>query len=178
MMKRSAWLLIGTVLLCMTGPAEAQKSAGEHVDDSATTARVKVALLEQSISDAADINVETSKGVVQLAGWVDSGEIKVQAGRIASETEGVAALSNRLQIRSGKRSAGTALDDTILAAKVKLELAKSDGTNVLKVNVEVRSAVVELSGFVNTYEERDAALSLVAAVDGVGELINSIDVTR
>ena len=141
MMKRSAWLLISTVLLCMTGPAEAQKSAGEHIDDSATTARVKLALLERSVTDAADINVETSKGVVQLG-------------------------------------TGTALDDTILAAKVKLELAKNDGTNALKVNVEVRNAVVELSGFVNTYEERDAALSLVAAVDGVGDVINSIDVTR
>lgn len=178
MMRKSALLVASAVLLCMASLSEAQKSAGEHVDDSTVTARVKMALLEQSVTDAADINVETSKGVVQLAGWVDSGEVKSQAAKIASETEGVAAVSNRLQIRSGKRSAGRALDDTILAAKVKLELAENDITNALKVNVEVRSGDVELSGFVNTYEERDAAVSLVAVVDGVRDVINSIDVTR
>ncbi len=177
-MKKSALLFASTVLLCMAGLSEAQKSAGEHVDDSTATARVKMALLEQSVTDAADINVETSKGVVQLAGWVDSVEVKAQAAEIAAETEGVAAVSNRLQIRSGKRSAGRVLDDTILAATVKLELAKNDSTNALKVNVEVRSGNVELSGFVDSYKERDAAVSLAANVDGVAEVINSIDVTR
>ena len=177
-MNKSNWLIVGTVLLCFAGLAEAQKSAGEHVDDATTTARVKMALLEQSVADAADINVETSKGVVQLAGWVDSGEIKTQAAKIASETESVAAVSNRLQIRSGKRSSGRALDDTILAAKVKLELAENDGTSSLRVNVEVRNGDVELSGFVDTYEERDAAVALAAAIEGVGNVINSIDVTR
>ena len=109
---------------------------------------------------------------------VDSGEIKAQAGKITSETENVVAVSNRLQIRSGKRSAGRALDDTILTAKVKLELAEFDSSNALKVNVEVRNGVVELSGFVNTYEERDAASSFVEGIDGVEEVINSIDVSR
>ncbi len=178
MTKRSAWLFVSTVLFCIAGLAEAQKTAGEHVDDSTTTARVKMALLEQSVTDAADINVETSNGVVQLAGWVDSGDVKTQAGKIASQTESVAAVSNRLQIRSGKRSAGRALDDTILAAKVKLELAESDSSSAFKVNVEVRNGVVELSSFVDTYEERDAAVSLVAGIDGVDEVINSIDITR
>ncbi len=178
MMNRSNWLFVGAVLLCIAGLAEAQKSAGEHVDDSTTTARVKLALLEQSLTDATDINVETSNGVVQLAGWVDSGEIKAQAGKITSETENVVAVSNRLQIRSGKRSAGRALDDTILTAKVKLELAEFDSSNALKVNVEVRNGVVELSGFVNSYEERDAASSFVAGIEGVDAVINSIDVTR
>ncbi len=177
-MKRSTWLFASAVLLSIAGLAEAQKSAGEHIDDSMTTARVKMALLQQSVKDATDINVETSKGVVQLAGWVGSGEIKAQAAKTASETEGVEAVSNRLQISTGKRSAGRALDDTILAAKAKLELAENDSTNAIRINVEVRNGNVELSGFVNTYEERDAAVSLVAAVDGVGEVINSIDVTR
>jgi osmotically-inducible protein OsmY len=44
--------------------------------------------------------------------------------------------------------------------------------------LEVRNGEVELSGFVSTYEERDAAVTLDAAVEGVGKVINSIDVTR
>ena len=156
----------------------AEKSAGEHVDDSTLTARVKFALLEQSVSDASDINVETSKGVVQLAGFVKSDSIKAMAGRVTAGVDGVVSVSNRLIVRSAKRSAGTMLDDNILAAKVKLELVENKETSGGKINVEIRDAVVELSGFVDSYEERDAAVQLVSAIDGVKDVINSIDITR
>ena len=165
-----AFLVSGTVF--------AQKTAGEHVDDPLTTARVKMALLENSVSDAADINVETSKGIVQLAGFVKSESTKSTAGKIAAQTEGVKEVSNRLRVRTKKRSAGTALDDSILHAKVKLAIAESDATSALKINVEIREAVVELSGFVNSYEERDAAVDIVSGIDGVKEVLNSIDITR
>jgi osmotically-inducible protein OsmY len=44
--------------------------------------------------------------------------------------------------------------------------------------VEIRGGVVELSGFVTTYDERDAAVKLVSGIDGVKDVINSIDITR
>ncbi len=177
-MKFFSTTFICLVAFLMSGAVIAEKSAGEHVDDSLTTARVKMALLENSVSDTSGINVETSKGVVQLAGFVDSDKTKNTAGEIAAEIEGVAAVSNRLIVRTGKRSAGRALDDTILAAKVKLALAENDATNAMKVNVEIREGVVELSGFVTTYDERDAAVNLVSGIDGVESVINSVDITR
>ena len=142
------------------------------------TTRVKFALLDQSVSDASDINVETSKGVVQLAGFVKSDSIKAMAGRVTAGVDGVVSVSNRLIVRSEKRSAGTTLDDGILAAKVKLKLVENKETSGGKINVEIRDAVVELSGFVDSYEERDAAVQLVSAIDGVKDVINSIDITR
>ena len=158
--------------------AYAEKSAGEHVDDSTLTARVKFALLGQSVSDASAINVETSKGVVQLAGFVRSDETKAMAGRVTASVDGVDSVSNRLIVRSEKRSVGTTLDDSILAAKVKLKLIDNEETSGGKINVEIRDAVVELSGFVDTYEERDAAVKLVSAIAGVKDVINSIDISR
>jgi hyperosmotically inducible protein len=156
----------------------AEKSTGEHVDDSAMTTRVKFALLEQSVSDGSAINVETSKGVVQLAGFVRSNETKAMAGRVTAGVDGVVSVSNRLIVRSEKRSAGTTLDDGILAAKVKLKLIENEETSGGKINVEIRDAVVELSGFVDSYEERDAAVKLVSEIDDVKDVINSIDITR
>ena len=177
-MKNFSTISICLLAFLMNGAVLAQKTVGEHVDDPLTTARVKMALLENSVSDASDINVETSKGIVQLAGFVDSETTKSTAGKIATETEGVIDVSNRLKVRSEKRSVGRALDDTILAAKVKLAIAENDATSALKVNVEMREASVELSGFVNTYGERDAAVNLVSGIDGVKDVINSIDITR
>ena len=44
--------------------------------------------------------------------------------------------------------------------------------------MKIRVGVVELSGFVTTYAERDAAVKLVSGIDGVKDVINSIDITR
>ena len=177
-MKKIIALSVLALALSVGTKAYAEKSTGEHVDDSTLTARVKFALLEQSVSDAIDINVETSKGVVQLAGFVKSDSIKAMAGRVTAGVDGVVSVSNRLIVRSAKRSAGTMLDDNILAANVKLKLVENKETSGGKINVEIRDAVVELSGFVDSYEERDAAVQLVSAIDGVKDVINSIDITR
>ena len=164
--------------LLVSGSVIAQKSAGEHLDDSTTTARVKMALIEESMSDASAINVETSKGIVQLAGFVGSEKTKRTAGEIARGVDGVQSVSNRLRVMTEKRSAGRALDDSILAAKVKLKLVESKKTSGGKINVEVREGAVELSGFVSSYEERDAAVELVSGIDGVKDVFNSIDITQ
>ncbi len=177
-MKKLITLVALVLTLAVGVVAYAEKTAGEHVDDSTLTARVKLALLEQSVSDASDINVETSKGVVQLAGFVKSHEVKGMAGRVTADVDGVAGVSNRLRVQTAKRSAGRMLDDSVLAAKVKYALIENKETSGGKINVEIRSAVVELSGFVDSYEERDIAVELVSGIDGVKDVINSIDITR
>ncbi len=178
MMSKPSTLAVCVLALLMNAAVHAEKSTGEHVDDTTMTARVKMALLEESASDAIDINVETSMGVVQLAGFVDSEKVKSKAGQIAKDVDGVRDVSNRLTVKSGSRSAGRVLDDTTLAAKVKLELVEDKRTNAGRINVEVRSAVVELSGFVDSYAERDAAVELVSGIDGVSRVLNSIDISR
>ena len=178
MMNKHPILAVCVLAFLANAAVHAEKSAGEHVDDTTMTARVKMALLEESASDAIDINVETSMGVVQLAGFVDSEKVKSKAGQIAKDVDGVRDVSNRLTVKSGSRSAGRTLDDMTLAAKVKLELVEDERTNAGRINVEVRSAVVELSGFVDSYAERDAAVELVSGIDGVSRVLNSIDITR
>ena len=177
-MKTTRKISVLLLALLVSGAVFAQKSVGQHVDDSSTTVRVKMALLDESVSDAADINVETSKGIVHLAGFVDSEETKAAAGELARGVDGVKSVSNRLRVMTEKRSAGRALDDTVLAAKIKLKLVESKKTSGGKINVEVRAASVELSGFVNSYEERDAAVMLVSEINGVKDVFNSIDITR
>ena len=170
-------ILIPLLLTLTAASAYAEKTPGEHVDDATITSRVKYALLNEVADDALAINVEVSKGVVQLSGWVSSDTAKSEAGRVAKAAEGVVAVSNRLLVRTGKRSAGRTLDDSLLAAKVKLALTENENTNAIRINVEVRNAVVELSGFVDSYEERDAAASFVENIEGVDKVINSIDIT-
>ncbi len=178
MNTKNATFTFLVVAVMASAIAYAEKTAGQHVDDSILTARVKMSLIDASVTDAVSINVETSKGVVQLSGFIDSDAMKSVAGEIARETEGVEAVSNRLRVYTGQRSAGRKLDDSILAAKIKLKLLENDDTSGTKVNVEVRDAVVELSGFVPSYEERDTAVKLVSGIDNVKDVLNSIDISE
>jgi len=73
--------------------------AGNYVDDAWITAKVKALLLKDEGMKALGVNVETHKGTVQLAGWVNSPAQIAQAETIARSVEGVKGVSNVLQVK-------------------------------------------------------------------------------
>ncbi|MEJ1966379.1 MAG: BON domain-containing protein [Gammaproteobacteria bacterium] len=79
------------------GPGE--RTAGEVVDDSVITAKVKAALVSDPVVAAHDVNVETREGVVQLAGFVDSGTQKSKAGEVTRRIAGVRQVDNQLEVK-------------------------------------------------------------------------------
>jgi hyperosmotically inducible protein len=79
---------------------EGSSSAGEVIDDSILTAKVKAALIESSETKAHQINVETKEGVVQLSGFVDSAGAKSAATSVAKSVTGVKDVRNELSVKS------------------------------------------------------------------------------
>jgi hypothetical protein len=90
-------LVIGTVPGCAV--TRDQSTAGEYVDDSAITAKVKTKFIESKQVDAAAITVETLKGTVQLSGFAKSSQEKSVAEQLAKEVKGVKAVKNDLLVR-------------------------------------------------------------------------------
>lgn len=80
--------------------AIAEESFAEFIDDAATTARVKTALLADSQVSGTDIEVETDKGTVQLSGYVDSDAERERAELLAKTVSGVKAVDNDLRLKS------------------------------------------------------------------------------
>jgi osmotically-inducible protein OsmY len=78
--------------------AGAAQSAGEVVDDSVVTAKVKAKLIDDPLTKAYQINVETFKGTVQLSGSVDSAEARSRATQLARDVGGVKDVKNSLQV--------------------------------------------------------------------------------
>jgi hyperosmotically inducible protein len=76
-----------------------KKTTGEAMDDSALTAKVKSALIDDSTTKAHDIKVETRQGVVQLSGFVDDAAQKDAAGKVAGAVSGVKSVQNNLSVR-------------------------------------------------------------------------------
>ena len=78
----------------------ATATAGEVIDDSILTAKVKAKLIESSDTKAHEINVETKLGVVHLSGFVDSANAKARAAELAKSVSGVKAVKNEISVKT------------------------------------------------------------------------------
>jgi osmotically-inducible protein OsmY len=80
-------------------PGAGQQTPGEVVDDGVVTAKVKAKLVDDPVTKAYQINVETFKGTVQLSGFVDSAEASSRAAQLAGQVGGVKDVENSLEVR-------------------------------------------------------------------------------
>jgi osmotically-inducible protein OsmY len=80
-------------------PASKKESTGEYIDDAVITAKVKEAVLEEPSLKSAEINVETSKGTVQLSGFVRSRVDINKAVEVAKHVKGVKSVKNDMILK-------------------------------------------------------------------------------
>jgi len=80
-------------------PAPKKETAGEYIDDTVITAKVKAAVLEEPSLKSAEINVETSKGRVQLSGFVRSRADINKAVEVAKGVKGVKSVKNDMILK-------------------------------------------------------------------------------
>jgi osmotically-inducible protein OsmY len=71
-----------------------QSSAGELIDDTVITTKVKAAIFNDPELSAAEINVETFKGVVQLSGFVTDRSDIAKAAAVTRAIAGVTSVKN------------------------------------------------------------------------------------
>jgi osmotically-inducible protein OsmY len=76
-----------------------QEGTGEYIDDSVITTKVKAAIVKDPDLSAAEINVETYKGVVQLSGFVKQADDVGKAGTVARGVKGVTSVKNNLLVK-------------------------------------------------------------------------------
>jgi osmotically-inducible protein OsmY len=93
--------LAGTSLQgCATTSSPARsETAGEFVDNSVITTKVKAAILNEPGLKSFQISVKTYKDVVQLSGFVDSHQAARLAGNVAASVHGVSSVRNDLIVK-------------------------------------------------------------------------------
>jgi len=154
------------------------RSAGETLDDATVTAKVKTALARDPSTSAYKIEVESYRGDVQLNGFVETADMKSAATRVAKSVNGVKKVSNNLEVSSGQRTAGEAVDDGVITAKVKAALISDPNVAAHEVNVQTREGVVQLAGFVDTSSQKSKAAEAARRVAGVKEVDNQLEVKQ
>ena len=90
-------MLIATFAACAS--TSKQESAGEYIDDSVITTKVKSLLAADDFLKSFQISVETYKGTVQLSGFVGSEKAVDKAGQIARSVKGVTSVKNDLIVK-------------------------------------------------------------------------------
>jgi len=175
----SAVMFVMTLAMVACASTTTQKSAGEQVDDSVTTASVKTALIGDPVTKAGQIDVEVFKGTVQLNGFVDSQASKDRATQVARQQKNVTAVHNNLTVKTTMdRPSEQVVDDGEITARVKTALAGDPRTKAHQINIETRSGVVQLSGFVDSSEAKSTAEQLARAVEEVKSVDNELDVKK
>ncbi len=96
----SAFFLALTLMMaggCASTPQT--EGTGEYVDDSVITTKVKAALVNDPNVSAAEVNVETFKGIVQLSGFINSRADMNRAIELARNVPGVKSVKNDMRLK-------------------------------------------------------------------------------
>jgi hyperosmotically inducible protein len=98
----AAAAFVGLTLAACAGTSTT-KSTGDVVDDAWIATKVKSKLVDDPMTKARDIQVETFKGTVQLAGYADSQAEIDRAVALASSTQGVKSVRNNITLKQTTR---------------------------------------------------------------------------
>jgi osmotically-inducible protein OsmY len=98
-LKRLLVILVLAISIVGCAGGKTYESTGEYIDDSAITSKVKTSILGDSKLKMLQINVKTFKGVVQLSGFVDSGNVAARAVELARTVKGVKMVNNSLIVK-------------------------------------------------------------------------------
>jgi len=69
---------------------------------------------------------------------------------------------------------GEYIDDSVITAKIKAQLATDDFLKSFQIRVESRKGIVQLSGFVDSQNAIDKAGKIAGSVEGVKSVRNNL----
>jgi osmotically-inducible protein OsmY len=171
--KWCVWLGCLGVCLSLTGLVHADRSAGQHVDDSTLATSVKYHLMRADSVPVGSINVEVYRGVVQLSGFIHKEKQKAAALSAVHGLQGVVAIEDALVLTDKPRTLGHFIDDQAIQAKLKVKIGEvTDVGTAVSVVTHVRNGAVIVAGFVNSKQEINTIVKTAKSMTGVTRVHN------
>jgi osmotically-inducible protein OsmY len=162
--------------------------AGEHasttdemkaaMSDAWITTKVKVSLMAEPGLSPMGVNVDTRDGVVTLFGTTTTEDLKRRATARARDVAGVKGVENELQVVPDAAAKHVEVEDEQVLAAVQKRLETSDSLEDADIRVAVKNGVVRLTGKVATQRDRLVALTLARSTEGVGSVIDGLELER
>jgi hyperosmotically inducible protein len=177
-MKRSRSLVVLFTLLLAAGAVACSET------DAGVTTKVKAKLAADDTVKAYQIDVDTDRKIVTLKGVVETDAAKMQAMRLARETEGVSSVVDQLTVQPRDVAPASLPDPTPgatdpgITAAVKTKLLADPAVSGLKIDVDTNAGVVTLSGRVTSNTEKATAIRIARETDGVKSVTDMLTVGK
>ena len=128
-----------------------------------------------------DLRVDVKNQKATIGGAVETEAQRALAVEIASGIDAITDVDSEIKIQAdvvdeSERGLGDRVDDASTTAAVKTRLLANDATSGLSIDVDTHSAVVTLSGQVDTATESDLATQIAMNTDGVIDVVNKLTV--
>ena len=168
------------------GPAPTVASA--DLTDRASSGWITTKIEAQYFADpnvkGRNIDVTTANGVVTLSGTVDGEATRQRAVEIASRTDGVRDVQDRLRIETGDQPradssrprADTQVADEELIDRIEAKYYSDEDVGDNDIDVNAKGGVVTLSGSVDTEGERRRAVMVARRTAGVRDVNDDLHV--
>jgi len=115
-------------------------------------------------------------GLAALGGYGQ--EVRAEPAQIATAAEQPIEASGEAseEMREANEATGGLMDDTVITTKVKEALLQDAGASALAIGVDTLIGGVQLSGSVDSVDEKQRAREIAERVDGVTAVDNALSV--
>jgi len=168
------WVLVGGGAYEGYKIATDPRTIGTQIDDALITAKIKAKLIEDPVTKARKIDVDTVNGVVTLTGVVESEKEIERAIEIAKSVPGVKKIVNNLRV--GKRGLKEFITDKEITAKIKAKLIADPELKALSIDVDTVNGVVTLTGVVENERQKEKAVRHAKSVEGVKAVVVNLQI--
>ncbi|MBT0725031.1 BON domain-containing protein [Rosenbergiella sp. S61] len=152
---------------------------GHFISDTAVTAKVKAAILDDKKTQVASLSVNTEQGKVTVSGFVSSMNDKDHIRLLVQKVSGVENFDDQLRVRRSKESSVRVYaSDVATTSEAIMRLLADKQITTRHLHVATRHGEVFLTGTVPTRSEKQQAEELVNDISGVHKVKNELKVVR
>lgn len=152
-------------------------SVNNFMDDSAITAKVKTALIDDKEINSTNLSLSTTQGVVTVDGFVNSSQQIAHVERLVRQTPGVKKVVNHLHIKPAQQTnLKSYASDTATTSEIKARLMASQQIEARHISVTTTHGSVLLTGTVSHRHQIKVAEEIVRKVSGVSAVKNQLSV--
>ncbi|MGR3716203.1 MAG: BON domain-containing protein [Thermohalobaculum sp.] len=150
-----------------------ERTTMDALEDTEIKLSISNRLLNHSGELFRDVSVAVTEGRVVLTGSVPERQHKVDAARIAWETEGVIAVEDELTVAEDS-STKAYLTDVRISNTLRFALLTDVKVSSVNYNVETVDRVVHLTGLAKSNEELDRVIRHAQEVKGVERVVSHV----
>ncbi len=150
-----------------------ERTTMDALEDTEIKLSISNRLLNHSGELFRDVSVAVTEGRVVLTGSVPERQHKVDAARIAWETEGVIAVEDELTVAEDS-STKAYLTDVRISNTLRFALLTDVKVSSVNYNVETVDRVVHLTGLAKSNEELDRVILRAQQVAGVERVVSHV----